>query len=463
MTNCTGAPDLQSALAKATEVDSIMPLFESRLSEAVGFSVRLKGLAIPRVFVRKDKTILIQYVFEPQTSASEYSGSVILCGELGAPTESEAESASGDRKSIYISELQLTLHLFPFDRRLKQLSDCFTSDNQALWYRPTELRVADSGLTFTPQETLAYRLGKRCVMRGNLKYPKSDGKPSELAILKIARPRQVAKSLAAYDILESAMTVVGDPHFALATNLFTDIGRGLILTESVSAPTLYSMTLHSKTSHPTTLHTSYQRIGRCLRKMQSYAVPDGVHLQTYTAREERVKLELNLSLISNVLSCCNEQPQSALLSKFQSALKELGDCPSQNENVATTLSHRDFYDKQLFVANDKVTLIDFDTLASSDSMLDVANFLAHISLRMRQGLIDESFSQDAQKRFMEGYTDDNDALETEAMDRLGWWYKATMLRLAALYFLRPKWRRLADVLIADSLAGYSGVFGARAR
>ncbi len=59
--------------------------------------------------------------------------------------------------------------------------------------------------------------------------------------------------------------------------------------------------------------------------------------------------------------------------------------------AARTLIHRDFHDGQVLVADDgSVGVLDFDLMAIGDPALDLANLLAHLDLRCRQGLVDDA-------------------------------------------------------------------------
>jgi len=93
--------------------------------------------------------------------------------------------------------------------------------------------------------------------------------------------------------------------------------------------------------------------------------------------------------------------------------------------------HRDLHDRQVLVAGDgSVGLLDFDLLAVGEAALDLANLLAHLDLRRRQGLLADAGPLRA--AVLEGYRP-HDAV----LARLPVHEAATRLRLAAVYAFRP--------------------------
>lgn len=114
----------------------------------------------------------------------------------------------------------------------------------------------------------------------------------------------------------------------------------------------------------------------------------------------------------------------------------------------TGLLHRDLHDQQLLVAGDlPVGLLDVDTLALGERALDVANVLVHLELRTRQRLLTPTRAGIARSAFLAGLAPDDATLARVPAHAV-----AARLRLAAVYSFRPRWRSLADGLLADTLA-----------
>jgi aminoglycoside phosphotransferase (APT) family kinase protein len=109
-------------------------------------------------------------------------------------------------------------------------------------------------------------------------------------------------------------------------------------------------------------------------------------------------------------------------------------------------SHRDYYDKQLLVAEGggAVTIVDWDSLVLADPALDPGNFLAHLALRARQGLVPREREAPLRRAFLDGRGE----LLPQAADRIHFFEAAALLRLAALYALRPPHAHLAPSLLS---------------
>lgn len=113
-------------------------------------------------------------------------------------------------------------------------------------------------------------------------------------------------------------------------------------------------------------------------------------------------------------------------------------------------SHRDFFDKQLLIDDHEGGLLDLETASRAEAELDVANFLAHLELRLLQGY--QLDIGDLSERFVESYGGRGRGL---SRDRLRWYRASTMLRLACVYFFRTGSLELSSrlQLIAQRIVG----------
>lgn len=102
-------------------------------------------------------------------------------------------------------------------------------------------------------------------------------------------------------------------------------------------------------------------------------------------------------------------------------------------------AHRDLHDGQLLVADGQLGLLDPDTLAAAEPALDLANLLVHLQLRVDQGLLAAEPARDA-TAILWGAMEHLPSGTTERVDAYA---RATRLRLAAVYSLRPRWHDLA--------------------
>ncbi|MDF2144316.1 phosphotransferase family protein [Knoellia sp. p5-6-4] len=100
--------------------------------------------------------------------------------------------------------------------------------------------------------------------------------------------------------------------------------------------------------------------------------------------------------------------------------------------------HRDLHDKQVVLARDGVGVLDLDTLAVGERALDLGNVLAHLELRVAQGLLGERAAQVAGAAFLAGAAPDADTLR-----RVPAYQQVARLRLAGVYAFRPGWNALA--------------------
>jgi len=110
------------------------------------------------------------------------------------------------------------------------------------------------------------------------------------------------------------------------------------------------------------------------------------------------------------------------------------------------VAHRDFHDGQLLDASGRLALVDFDMLATADTLLDAANLLAHLRLRALQGLhgTTSESALECGRALLEGL-DRTD--ESNSRLRLRFYQGATFLRLALVYRMRPRYAMLAEPLV----------------
>ncbi|WP_159500666.1 phosphotransferase family protein [Microbacterium sp. 18062] len=112
-------------------------------------------------------------------------------------------------------------------------------------------------------------------------------------------------------------------------------------------------------------------------------------------------------------------------------------------------AHRDLHDKQiLYAPGEPLGLLDLDTASLAEPALDLGNLRAHAALRAQQGLWPEGFAGTVGAR-VDAVADRVGA----APERLAAYEDAARFRLACLYLFRPRWRPLAERLLAGIVAG----------
>ncbi|MDY3049603.1 MAG: phosphotransferase [Rothia sp. (in: high G+C Gram-positive bacteria)] len=117
---------------------------------------------------------------------------------------------------------------------------------------------------------------------------------------------------------------------------------------------------------------------------------------------------------------------SACLSRLAGALEGLG------QVGRVSLLHRDLHDKQLLWDGRDLSLLDLDTAAAGDPELDLGNLMAHLQLRVFQGLLSAEVSQQVQGLLLSLALD----LGLD-LGRLALYQQAAQLRIMCLYSLRP--------------------------
>ena len=117
--------------------------------------------------------------------------------------------------------------------------------------------------------------------------------------------------------------------------------------------------------------------------------------------------------------------------------------------------HRDFYDKQLLQTANHTALIDLDQAAIGNPEIDLANFLVHLRLRMRQGTISNAQESRWKAKFLNEYSA---AGESEPCNRkLNFFFASACLRMAAKYRLRGAPEELVSNLLNDGQAAIAAI------
>jgi aminoglycoside phosphotransferase (APT) family kinase protein len=107
-------------------------------------------------------------------------------------------------------------------------------------------------------------------------------------------------------------------------------------------------------------------------------------------------------------------------------------------SVPQATIHRDFYEKQLILSPNHVTLLDLDTLAGGDPAVDLGNFLAHTLLREVTARGSGEFLGVLARRFLEGYQSRRGPV---SRSHLAFYLATSLFRLGAVHALRSKTAR----------------------
>jgi hypothetical protein len=131
-------------------------------------------------------------------------------------------------------------------------------------------------------------------------------------------------------------------------------------------------------------------------------------------------------------------------------IQELSDDLPAHEPV---LVHGSLYPKEVLLGGSELTIVDLDKIALSDPALDVGNFLAHIVWSGLQLAWPEEVARSHARTFLSAYRQE---IPAALMQRIDFYHRACLLRIACRVSLRPKWQHLAIPLLAACKAGVRG-------
>ena len=180
----------------------------------------------------------------------------------------------------------------------------------------------------------------------------------------------------------------------------------------------------------------FSTLGRGLRVFQEAVEPDSLPVH---GRGEELAVLRRLATRSLRL-------RNALPAGWETLVDTLQDHATGASREHLVLAHRDLHDGQLLVEKGRITLLDFDLLCIAESSLDAANLSAHFQLRSIQGLrgATRQSASDLSLALLDGL---GRTEEDAFLDGFDFFRASTFLRLALVYFLRPRWESLAPALV----------------
>jgi hypothetical protein len=96
-------------------------------------------------------------------------------------------------------------------------------------------------------------------------------------------------------------------------------------------------------------------------------------------------------------------------------------------------------------------MVDLDTISLSDPALDVGDVLAHIRWSGLQLGWPGDLARSHALTFLSTYREE---MAQALMQRIDFYYRSCLLRIACRVSLRPKWQHLTDALLAAVTEGY---------
>jgi len=307
----------------------------------------------------------------------------------------------------------ILLQRFPVDYRLPTLPACLDLQrvNAAL----------PEGMEFSSLEIVAYRPGMRCQIR----FSGSDGSQvyGKVVVEKYGRSSAV-------DVQREVAAALAASHrrFDVPTPLAYLPELQLQLSSGVSGKSFRNAVYRKRN-----LDKKIRILGRALADFHS--IEAGPELRRYGIFDELDLLDRWVSLIARIFPEL-ARPLEALHSDI------LYHRPSDKRPRA--LLHRDFYDQQVLFTEGRPAFVDMDTTSRGDRELDLGNFSAHMRVRGLQW--DQRHRcRELAEQFVEAYPRQIEP------SRVDWYRKATLLRLACVYSLRPGLHHLALELIDEGM------------
>lgn len=395
----------------------------------------LGDFSVARVFPRGKGGFAIQYSMLVKNLENLPENRFSLYGRLLGPSESWPEYVrENDDNIIKLEELRLVVLLFPFDPELKRLPEfCQPEKVSAMLSRlRNHLPVSEADIAVKSYKVLGYRLERRCVLRYTLRQPDNQSHTDEFQLIaKLLRPRRSAKEIEILNWLASDRAFAGtEDEITVPHVYYSDAKSGVIIMENSPGTTL-----HFLIGKPI-FKKACGGAGKLLRKFHSL---DAGQLQQHTATDEMARFEKRFDVAIRLYP--------RLSDSFKLTVERLNQTQAHpaGEHVDVCV-HGDFYDKQILHSARRTTLLDCEGVKRSDAALDYGNYLAHLILRRLQTPEHAQNLDSGMKAFVSGYGETDPDFATRAC----WWLAAALVRLAALYSLRPQWHHLAPNLLKEA-------------
>jgi len=424
----------------ATDSVRMRPLFVEKLGGMTGETIKIKSFFVTRAYPRKDGGFSIQYELNFDQPDKSTPKKLLLWGHLLASSQPTPGYISEKKnRSFFIEDIRLAVPVFPYDPELKHLGGYFGTGEKTRQKLRSVPLLRDKDFEITECQVLGYRLERRCVLRYTLKIGGDRGSEKRQVVVKVGRPSHVAKVLEISRRLSDSGFADNSSDCLTVPRIFAvDQESGAIFMEAVPGKSL-----HSLIDNPD-FHDYCHSAGAILAKFHSMTLE---HLHPYSVSDEIENLREIVDFAIEIF------PVSGDI--FSAAIDRLT-AHGPDRNYPSTCVHRDFYDKQILFSPKRITLLDCENAAISDPALDLGNFEAHLALRELQSPDSSSIINKGLSKFENCYCIADKGFKVRA----GWWRAASLIRLAALYSFRPRWRSVTAGLLkeADSFFTHNKVF-----
>lgn len=419
-------------LKTATNSNEMRRRFQEQLHRFWRKPVELKEFYIPRIFPKGEDSFIIQYQMVVRNSDTDYKPLILYGHMVKNPEQYPLYIKKDNNSSFVFDDIHLVVPVFPFDPRLNKLVDLCSPVKAKLLLEDTYKVLGLNGNCPDKirYELLGYRLEKRCVLHYTLDFSVTgESKTTKREIIaKILNPRQSTAGLKNHNILKKAgFHKTTSDNLTIPEIYHADIKNGILFMEYVRGASVHDLTGDKN------FKKACESAANLLHKLHKISSPE---LPIYTEKQEMIQLQNRVSMITKVFP-----DWSSLYTQALRNLETSLECFSINDK--RTCIHRDFYDKQILYSPERTTLLDFDNLCLGDPAQDYGNFIAHLILRMYQEPERAKNIVNGMRAFENTYP----VYDNTFVPRTEWWQNATLLRLAVLYALRPRWRQLAPAIL----------------
>jgi hypothetical protein len=403
--------------------------FQKELIKYLGGGVEISDLFVTRVFPRKEGGFTIQYELHLKKTDQDRKDKLILCAQLLGPGENYplyVEKKQGNH--FVLDDIGLVVPVFPYDPGLPSLEILIRIQDQSLISKKLGALLGGE-IEILNFEVLGYRLEKRCVIRFTMRN-KDGSSGARNIVAKAYRPSRFSKALKLVSSSKNKGVGYDSPDGITVPRILAgDTELSVVFMEDAPGISLHFL------MEKDIFVSACSAAGRTLRKLHNLEADD---LKNHSKLDELGNLRKLLELINNMYPEFKDSFNKELENLTKSAVVEY------SENV---FSHRDFFDKQMLFSESRSTLLDCDNAAAADPALDVGNFIAHLTLREMQHPDCSGNIRSGSEAFMTSYGEYNESFLTRTI----WWIRASRLRLASLYLLRPRWRDLAFKLLTQPI------------
>lgn len=419
-------------LESATDPGKMRNRIEKQLHRLNRDSGSLRDFWVTRVFPRRNGRFAIQYELIFGNNHDGRGKRLYLCANLLGSQEKWPSYADPDNKDVIIfKDIRLVIPVFPFDPKIKYLPEIVRSleTRGPDRYFKDHIYPAAKSSAVSGYEILGYRLERRCVIRFSMKESadSSSGSGQIHLIAKVFRPGRAIDPFRNVERLRHHGFGQDATDGMTVPRLFhCDNDKGIIVMENAPGISLHNMLGNPSFDKACGLAAGF------LKKLHSLKTPD---VLSYSDANEMETIQSKTELCGDIFPAIREK----LLTIFEKLSSEK---ENLNETV-TTCVHGDFHDKQVLYSAERSTLLDCDDMKLADPASDYGNFMAHMILRRIQFPELAGNIEAGMKTFTRKYAYDDDDFKQRAR----WWIAATLVRLAVLYSLRPRWRNnVPDIL-----------------